>query len=76
MSLWFGENEERGHLLSLLLCIACRIGQRDASLVYGKSLLWPKHMTISSARFYARITLNRPCQTSGDLLSTTTLFVS
>jgi len=30
-----------------------------------------KHMTISSARFYARITLNRPCQTSGDLLSLT-----
>ncbi len=28
-----------------------------------------KHMTISSACFYARITLNRPCQTSGDLLS-------
>jgi len=27
-----------------------------------------KHMTISSACFYARITLNRPCQTSGDLL--------
>jgi len=29
-----------------------------------------KHMIISSARFYARITLNRPCQISGDLLST------
>ena len=29
----------------------------------------PKHMTISSACFYARIALNRPCQTSGDLLS-------
>jgi len=26
-------------------------------------------MTISSAHFYARITLNRLCQTSGDLLS-------
>jgi len=26
-------------------------------------------MIISSARFYARITLNRPCQISGDLLS-------
>ena len=31
----------------------------------------PKHMIISSARFYARITLNRPCQISGDLLSAT-----
>ncbi len=29
-----------------------------------------KHMTISSARFYARITLNKPCQISGDPLST------
>ncbi len=63
-----------GAILSLAPCLVEASQTRRAPV--HAPFQGAKHMTISSALFYAQITLNRPCQTSGDLLRLTALMIT